>query len=246
MATSGLPGGFATTRWSLIASLHGGDPRASRAALEELCAAAWYPLYAYARRRGLAVEDARDATQGFFVDLLERGDLARADRERGRFRSFLLAAFQHFLAKRAAAEGAQKRGGGRTILSLDFARAEELYGIEPADEASPEGLYQAAWARGLLDRVVATLGAEYDARDKGELFRALEGELAGDSTPRSELARRLGTSEGAVKVAAHRLRSRYRELLRQAILDTLADPAELEDELSALFEAVGGRRAETP
>lgn len=240
MSSADLPrrARFATTRWSLVADLGRSDPAAARAALEELCASAWYPLYAFARRRGLGPEEGRDATQDFFREFLEHGGFARAERGRGRLRSFLLAAFQHSLAHRAEAESAEKRGGGRRTRSLDLERAEERYGIEPADGRSPERLYQAAWARALLERVVTSLRAEYEAAGKGALFLALEGELAGDAAPRAELAARLGTSPGAVKVAAHRLRRRYRELLRHTILDTLADPAELEDELAELFRAV--------
>lgn len=232
------PARFATTRWSLIASLRGSDARAARAALEELCALTWYPLYAYARRHGLAGDDARDATQGFFAEFLAHEGFARAERERGRLRSFLLGSFQNFLAKRAAESATERRGGGHATLSLDLAGAEERYAIEPAHELSPERLYAAAWARALLAAVVAELAAEYEARGQGELFRALEGELGGDATPHAELAARLASTPGAVKVAAHRLRARYRELLRRSILETLGDPAELEDELDALLGAV--------
>jgi DNA-directed RNA polymerase specialized sigma24 family protein len=234
--------GFATTRWSLVALARGADPDAASAALGELCEGTWYPLYAYARRRGLAREDALDATQGFFAEFLEHGGFARAERERGRLRAFLLGAFQRFLARRAEAAGAVKRGGARAVLSLDLARAEERYGLEPADELSPERLYEAAWARDLLARVIEALRAEHEARGKGAHFAALEGQLAGDSTPMEELAARLGTTPGAAKVAAHRLRARYRELLRQAILETLTDPAELEEELAALLAAVSVAR----
>lgn len=234
----GHPGRFATTRWSLVAHLRGTDPDAARAALETLCAGAWYPLYAFARRRGLAPEEARDATQAFFAEFLERTGFARADPERGRLRAYLRGAFRNFLGRRAEAERAEKRGGTRRVRSLDLAEAEGRYGIEPADGSSPERLFEAAWARALLEQVVTSLRVEYEAQDKAALFHALEGELGGDVTPRAELAARLETTDGAVKVAAHRLRRRYRELLRQTILDTLSDPEDLEDELAELFRAV--------
>lgn len=232
------PARFATTRWSLIASVRGADAALARAALEQLCALTWYPLYAYARRRGLSGDDARDATQGFFAEFLARAGFARAERERGRLRSFLLGSFQNFLGKRAAERASEKRGGEHATLSLDLGTAEERYAIEPAHELSPERLYAAAWARALLAGVVAELGAEYEARGQGKLFRALEGELGGDARPHAELAARLASTAGAVKVAAHRLRARYRELLRRSILETLTDPAELDDELGALLSAV--------
>lgn len=218
--------------------LRGEDPGAARAALEELCGLTWYPLYAFARRRGLGPEEARDRTQGFFADFLGREGFARAERGRGRLRALLLTAFRHFLAREIEAEGALKRGGGRAPLALEADEAEQRYAIEPADPRSPEWLYEAAWARALLERVLGALRAEYEARGQGELFRALEGELAGDSPTQAELAARLGTSVGALKAAAHRLRAGYRARLRQAILSTLSDPAELEDELAALFAAV--------
>jgi len=227
--------GFATTRWSLIERVRGGAPAEARAALEELCAAAWYPLYAYARRRGLGHEEASDATQAFFAEFLERAGFARAEPARGRLRAFLLGAFQLALARRAEAGAAWKRGRGRT-LSLEG--AEERYGLEPADARSPERLYEAAWARALLARVVDELRAEHAARGQAELFAVLEGELAGATLSSAELAARLGTTPGAAKVAAHRLRARYRERLRRAILETLTDPAELDDELAALLAAV--------
>ena len=236
---------FATTRWSLVESLRGNDPGAARSALEELCALTWYPLYAFARRRGLPPEEARDATQAFFVEFLEHDGFSRAERARGRMRAYLLGSFRSSLAKRAEARSAAKRGGER-LLSLDLARAEERYGIEPAHELSPERLYAAAWARSLLARVVASLRAEYEARGRGADFEVLEGELAGAATPMATLGARLGSTPGAAKVAAHRLRARYRELLRQAILETLTEPSELEDELAALLAAVSIPPPEIP
>lgn len=231
-------GRFATTRWSLVRSVRAGSAEAARAALEELCGATWYPLYAFARRRGLARDDAADATQAFFAEFLARGGFARADEERGRLRAFLLGAFQKHLAKRSEAAAAAKRGGGARTLSFDLATAEGRYEREPAHALGPEQLFASAWARALLAQVLDALRAEYVARGQGELFAALEGELAGDATPQAGLAARLGSTEGAVKAAAHRLRARYRECLRAAILATLDDPGEFEDELAGLFAAV--------
>jgi RNA polymerase sigma-70 factor (ECF subfamily) len=215
-----------------------GTGEIARVALDELCAATWYPLYAFARRRGLARDDAADATQGFFAEFLARGGFARADEQRGRMRAFLSGAFQKHLAKRAEAARAEKRGGGATPLSFDADAAESRFAREPAHALGPEQLFAAAWARTLLAQVVDALRAEYAARGQGELFAALEGELAGDTTPQAELAARLGSTEGAVKVAAHRLRTRYREQLRAAILATLDDLGEFEDELAGLLAAV--------
>lgn len=238
---------FATTRWSLVERARAGTPGEARAALEELCAAAWYPLYAYARRRGLPHEEAADAAQGFFAEFLEHRGFARATRERGRLRAFLLGAFQLHLAGRAQRARAEKHGGARTTLSLDLARAEERFRHEPADPRSPERLYEAAWARGLLARVLTELAAEHASQGKAELFAALEGELAGETTPPATLAARLGTTPGAAKVAAHRLRALYRERLRRAILATLEDPREFEEELAALLAAVAREKpGETP
>jgi len=228
---------FATTHWTLVRRARDGG-NAARAALDELCTATWYPLYAFARRRGLARDEAADATQGFFAEFLARGGFARADEQRGRLRAYLLGAFQKHLAKRAEAATAEKRGGGARVLSFDPAAAEGRYSGDPAHTLGPEQLFASAWARALLAQVVETLRAEYAARGQDELFTALEGELAGDATPLAELARRLGSTEGAVKVAAHRLRTRYREGLRAAIVATLDDPGEFEDELAGLLAAV--------
>jgi len=231
-------GQFATTRWSLVRSLRAGSDEAARAALEELCRATWYPLYACARRRGLTRDEAADATQGFFAEFLGHGGFARAEEGRGRLRAFLVGAFKKHLAKRAEAAAARKRGGGAHTLSFDAEVAEERYALEPVYTTGPEQLFDAAWGRALLEEVTARLRSEYEARGEGALFAALEGELAGEAAPQVELARRLGTSEGALKTAAYRLRGRYRELLRALVRATLDDPAELEDELAALRAAV--------
>lgn len=231
---------FATTRWSLVAAAK--DPAApdSRQALADLCRAYWYPVYAYVRRRGHDHHAAQDFTQAFFARLLEKNDLAAADQARGRFRSFLLAACQHFLANQHDRATAKKRGGGRTHVPLDFAGADGRYSREPSDEATPERLFDRQWALGVLDRAVSELRAEYAESGRAKLFDALKECLAGGSDASyAELAEQLGITEGAVKVAVHRLRQRYKDRIRAAIADTVATPEEVDDELRDLFAALG-------
>jgi len=233
---------FATTHWSVVVKAGGCDPGAARSALSLLCEGYWYPLYAFLRRRGSDREEARDLTQGFFADLLERGDLGTADPERGRFRSFLLASLKHFAANEHDRERALKRGGDRLRLSLDFEAAEGRYRLEPTDNRTPESLFEAHWARELLDRVVDGLRQEFVEEGKRELFDRLVPCLAGDAEaqPYAEISRALGMSEGAVKVAAHRLRSRFRASLRSEIAQTVVDPGDVEDEIRSLFSALAG------
>lgn len=231
---------FATTRWSVVARA-GADGAAERAAaLAELCELYWYPIYAFARRRGADPADAEDRVQAFFADLLERGDIARADRVRGRFRSFLLTAFTHFESKAREREGALKRGGGLRAVSLDGAEAELRLAELGSDADDPERLYRRAWALTLLEVVIGRLGREYADSGRGELFGALRPTLVGDGVEGglAAVAAALDTTEGAVKVAAHRLRQRFAALLRREVGETLADPDEVEDELRGLFEAL--------
>ncbi len=232
---------FATTRWSLIAAA--GDPAAAdtRAALAELCAAYWYPVYAYARRRGHGHHAAKDLTQGFFARLIETNDLAAADRTRGRFRSFLLAACQHYLANQFDRDAARKRGGGFARVPLDFADAAGRYAREPADGTSPERLFDRRWALDLLDRTLAGLRDEYAGSGRATLFDALKGGLAGGvDEGYAAVAEQLGMTAGAVKVAAHRLRQRYRDRLRALIAETVATPDDVDAEIRDLFAALGG------
>ncbi len=234
------PGHFPTTRWSRV--IVAGDPDAprSRESLAELCSAYWYPLYAYIRRRGYDPEPARDLTQDFFARLLEKGLLAEADPSRGRFRAFLRTVCTHFLANRRDHEQARKRGGGRTFLPIDATVAEGRYALEQADGLTPERIFERSWAMTLLRRVLDQLDREYDEAGKAATFEALRGLLAGDPEAPSyaAVAARLGTSEGAARVAAHRLRRRYGELLRQEIASTLAEPEEIDDEIKELFAAL--------
>jgi RNA polymerase sigma factor (sigma-70 family) len=212
----------------------------ARESLAELCNAYWYPLYAYIRRRGNGPEQARDLTQDFFTRLLEKGLLAEADPSRGRFRSFLRTVCAHFLANRRDHEQARKRGGGQAVLSIDPVDAEGRYALELADGLTPERIFERSWALTLLGRVLDQLGREYDEAGKGVTFEALRDMLAGDPEASSyaAIAARLGTSEGTARVAAHRLRRRYGEMLRREIESTLAEPAEVEDEIRDLFAAL--------
>jgi RNA polymerase sigma factor (sigma-70 family) len=234
------PGRFATTRWSQVVAAGGTRSAASEAALAELCAAYWYPLYAYVRRRGYDEDDARDLTQSFFVHLLEKNRLALADPARGRFRSFLLAAMKNFVNGEWRKQAALKRGGGVPDLSLDFESAEERYRVEPSHGLSPESIYERRWALGLLERAVDELRRYYQEAGKGELFEALKGSLghAEGMLSYAELSRRLGHSEGALRTAVSRLRSRWREQIRELVAETVADESKIDDELQSLLASL--------
>ncbi len=238
---SGGPARFATTHWSVV--LAAGDPEApgSRAALAALCAAYWYPLYAHVRRQGHPADRAQDLTQEFFARLLEKDFLKGVDRGRGRFRSFLLACLRHFLSNEYDREAAQKRGGGRTLLPIDPEAAEARYRRESAAAGSPEKLFERRWAVALLDQALARLRQEFTEGGRGPLFDALKVFLTGDRPPTTheQVATRLGMTAEAVKVAAHRLRRRYRELLREEIARTVDDPADVDGEIRDLFAAFG-------
>jgi RNA polymerase sigma factor (sigma-70 family) len=241
MAKSGHGGPrFATTHWSLVRAAGGPSSAEAKAALEALCEAYWYPLYAFIRRRGHGPEEVRDLTQAFFATFLEKRFLHAADCRRGRFRSFLMATCANFLGKELERGRALKRGGGRRTFSLDFEAAEGRYLREPADEMTPERLYERRWAMTLLDRVVTRLGEEYALAGKSPLFGRLRGTLTGDhgSATYREIGEELGMTEGAVKVAAHRVRRRFRELLREEISRVVSAPEEIDDEIRLLFEAV--------
>ena len=231
---------FPTTHWSQVVRSLDGSSAESRAALESLCAAYWYPLYAFIRRRGHDPDAAADLVQGLFAHLLERKAFAAADPDRGRFRTFLLAVSRNFIADRDAERRAKKRGGGHGVVSLDALNAENRYGAEPVDDVTPERLFERAWALAMLERALGALRAEYQHSGKGPLFEHLEPSLAGGSGVErfAVTAEALNMSEGAVNVAAHRLRRRYRELVRDEIATTVDDPCEIDDELRALFGAV--------
>ena len=237
-----------TTHWSLVLTAGGPTTPASHAALGTLCETYWYPLYAYARRVGHGVEEAEDLVQAFFVRILEKQALQHADPERGRFRSFLLTSLKHFMLNEYDRARAAKRGGGRPIESLDVSGAEGRYALEPRDEANPERLFERQWALTVLDRVEAQLRSVSMRSGKAALFEQLKDLVTGAETdiPYSEAAESLGMSEGAVRVAIHRLRRRFRDLLREEIEQTVADPAEVDDEirfmLVTLASAAGSRR----
>jgi DNA-directed RNA polymerase specialized sigma24 family protein len=233
---------FATTHWTVVlAAGHRSTPQADRA-LEELCRTYWYPLYAYVRRQGHSKEDAEDLTQGFFASFLKRNYLEHLSSEKGRFRAFLLGSLKHFLANEHDRAGAQKRGGGVAPLSLDWQDADTRYQIDPADQLAPDTLYDRAWATTLLEQVITRLRGECAAEGKAGVFDQLKAFLMAGSgdIPYAEAAAKLSLHEGAVRVAVHRLRKRYRELLRQEIAQTLSDPADLDEEMRALFQAFGG------
>ncbi len=199
-----------------------------------MCENYWFPVYAFVRRAGHSAEDAQDLTQEFFVRLLDKHFLAAADRKKGRFRTFLLTAVKRFLANEYDRIQAKKRGGGQTILSLEGLEAR--YCREPADTLTPERIFERQWALSLLDQVLARLQAEMTADGKAALFDALKDHLTGSqSAGYATTAARLGMTEGAVKAAAHRLRQRYRELLREEIAQTVASPDEIEEEIRYLF-----------
>lgn len=230
------PRRFATTRWSLVIAAGQRPSPESREALTALCSQYWYPLYAYVRRRGKAAEDARDLTQAFFTRLIEKNDLGAADRRQGRFRAWLLTSLKNFLANDWDHATAQKRGGGAPVVCIDAEDAEGRYRLEPSDDRTPERLYEQRFTLALLDRALRTLEQECVSEGKQLLFSKLVGGLAGGpDLPHAELARELGSTEGAVKVAVHRLRRRYRELLCAEIAHTVETPEETEAELRQLL-----------
>jgi RNA polymerase sigma factor (sigma-70 family) len=228
---------FATTRWSLVVRAGSQDTKQARDALARLCQTYWYPLYAFVRRRGYSAEDAQDMTQEFLARLLEKNWIGDADKTKGRFRTFLLSAMKHFLADEWDKSRAQKRGGGMAFVSLQFDAAEMRYAHEPAQDSSPERSFELRWALTLLEEVLNRLRTDYEQDGKAELFAVLHPCLVGDRTeqPYAEIAKSLGYSESTVKSAVHRLRQRYRQLLREEIADTVAGPEEVEEELRHLF-----------
>lgn len=234
------PADFFTTQWSLV--LAGGRPEDGDAgrALSALCQRYWYPLYAYVRRRVASPHEAQDLTQAFFARLLEKNTVAQASPERGRFRAFLLTAMKNFLANEWDKARTQKRGGGQPPLTLDFPLADQRLEPQAADEQSPELIFERQWALTLLETALGQLRDEHLQREKGEQFEQLKPLLAGEAEATlAAAAKRLGMSTGAVKVAVHRLRRRYRELLRSAIAETVADPSEVDDEIRRLFATLG-------
>jgi RNA polymerase sigma factor (sigma-70 family) len=233
---------FATTHWTVVlAASRRADPQA-KAALEELCRAYWFPLYAYVRRRGHPKEDAEDLTQAFFARFLEKDFLSGLDSERGRFRAFLLASLKHFLANEWDKSQRQKRGGGATHLSLDWHSADTQFQVAATNELTPDRAFDREWAMALLAKVIERLHAECVAEARERQFERLKMFLTAGKGEASypEAARDLGMEETAVRVAVHRLRKRYRQLLRAEIASTLTHPEQVDEELQALFGAFGG------
>jgi RNA polymerase sigma-70 factor (ECF subfamily) len=234
MHTLSGPSQFPTTRWTLVVAAGDAHRKEARSALISLCENYWYPLYAYLRRRGYPFDQAQDLTQEFFIRVLEGRYLNRAEPEKGRFRSFLLTSLKFFVADEEDRQRAHKRGGG-VVVQLEFSSGEERYQREPADDETPERVFERRWALSVLDRVVDRLRNEFVQHGRPEHFERLKVALLGQSdAPYAALAQELNTSEGALKVAIHRLRKRYRELFRQEIADTVAGPAEVESELRHL------------
>jgi RNA polymerase sigma-70 factor (ECF subfamily) len=233
---------FVTTHWSVVLVAGHGDTTRASDALARLCQTYWYPLYAYARRRGCPAHDAEDLTQEFFARLLEGNWVAKADRERGRFRSFLLSAMKHFMANEWNRGLAQKRGGGQRVLSLDQASAEHRYQLEPVERATPESLFERGWALSLLDDVLARLEKDYDREGKKEWIEAMRPALTTDrdAIDYGEIAEKLGITPTAARVAVHRLRLRYRRLIRVEVANTVGSPQEVDEEMRHLFQVLAG------
>ena len=231
---------FTTTHWSVV--LTAGDELSPHAAeaLAQLCRTYWYPIYAFIRRQGHGVADAQDLAQEFFARLIEQRDLSRVAKDKGRFRSFLLVVLKHFLINEWRRANSQKRGNGQPLLPLDEVLAEDRYNLEPGHEVTPERLYERRWALTLLDEALARLRREHAAQGKEGQFDMLKIHLSAGKGPLTyaELGAKLNLTEGAVKVAIHRLRQRYILVLREEIARTVSTPAEVEDELRHLMNVL--------
>jgi RNA polymerase sigma-70 factor (ECF subfamily) len=230
---------FVTTHWSMVISAGCGRSSEANRALTALCENYWFPLYAFVRRAGYAVEDAQDLTQDFFARLLAQHTLSKVDRQKGKFRRFLLVAMKHFLADQRDRAHAKKRGGNRIVISFDCLDAETRYRLEPAQNLTPEKMFEKQWVLSLLDQVLTRLQDELVIAGKASLFRSLKSTLTGvKSISYAAIGAELGMTEGAVKVAAHRMRRRYRELLRQEIAQTVATPEDIGEEIDYLLSCL--------
>ncbi len=233
---------FATTHWSVVLAAADKESPETAAALERLCETYWYPLYAYIRRHGYEVADAQDLTQSFFAHILSRSFLKRANPAKGKFRCFILGSLKYFLADEWAKLQAQKRGGGLTPVFLDAQNAEARYRLEPVDLMDADKLFERRWAIALLDRVLERLETEFSAADRKPVFDQLRVFLLGEkgSLAYAQVATSLGMTEGAVKVAVHRLRQRYQELFREEVAHTVQEPNEINEEVKHLFSVLAG------
>jgi RNA polymerase sigma-70 factor (ECF subfamily) len=227
---------FATTHWSVVLTAQG-ESSAAQEALEKLCRTYWRPIYGFIRRQGTELEEAKDLTQGFFALLLERRDLNTVRREKGRLRSYLLISLKHFLTNEHYRGMAIKRGEGQRLIRLEDLRERERIGFEPADTSTAEQIYERRWALALLDQVLMRLGEEYRAAGNVVLFERLKALLTDepDRPSQAEIAAEFGMTGNAVKQASHRLRERYRQLLREEIAHTVMVPGDIEDELRHLI-----------
>jgi DNA-directed RNA polymerase specialized sigma24 family protein len=230
---------FATTHWSVVLAAGEGGSETAGAAMETLCCAYWYPIYVYVRRKGYNAEDAQDLTQEFFAQLIAKGHLRLADHKKGKFRTFLLAMLDHFVAREWSRAHRQKRGGQFTFVSLDQS-PEERYRLEPSDGDTPERKFLREWALTTLKRTMDALEKECVSGGKAEMFREVKGLLSGERGEGgySAIATRLGMVEGALRVAVHRLRRRYGEILREQIAETVGSPQEVDEEMAYLLAAL--------
>jgi RNA polymerase sigma-70 factor (ECF subfamily) len=233
---------FRTTSWSLVVAAAVQPSVDSQEALATLCRQYWHPVYAFIRRNGSSHEEAQDLTQGFFAVLLEKNYLGDAKHERGKFRSFLLTAVKHFLANQWDRDQALKRGGGQVMLSIDAAEADTFFSPAQVDRSTPEHIFETRWAWSLLEQVMVKLRAEFDGAHKGVKFDQVSGFLHGDANKvRYEvLAEELGTSPGALRTSVHRMRAKYRELLRAEIAETVCGPQEVDEEIRFLLKTLSG------
>lgn len=234
-------GSFKTTQWSLVLSADGSPGSASFRALEKLCQTYWFPVYTFIRRQAKSPEDAQDLTQEFFSRFLARGGFSKADRERGRFRSFLLTSVKHFLTEDWRKANRQKRGGGQLVLSYTADEAESRYTAEPMDELTPDRVFDQRWAEALLERVMARLRMDYEVTGRAAIYQQLQQLIWGGNSELSyeEMGAKLGMNEGAVKVAVHRLRQRFREQLHAEVAETVDKESDVDSEIRHLLGMFG-------
>ena len=237
---------FRTTKWSLIVAAREGSPSESERALQDLCEAYWYPLYVFVRSQGLDPDSAMDATQGYFLRLLEKDYLQQVDPTAGRFRSFLILTMKHFLINEGERERAFKRGGGARLISLDAEEAEDRYRFEPTDRLTPEQVYERRWALTVLARSLEALRLEFAGEGKEKRFDLLKGYLTGEGPQMryGEVAKELEMKEPAVRAAVRRMRQRFGERLRAEITETVSNLDEVDDEVRHLLQVLGRKQGQ--